>query len=550
MAKKLKIVLAQINSVVGDIAGNSARIKAAMDCARSCGADLVLTSELALSGSPGGDLFSCRDFLQACQSACQQLAQASEGLTLVVGHPVCENGEILSCASVFRQGQYIGRHDKRLSARPDGRIAGGRKTLLFDVCGCNIALAIGDEAAAALAQAGEQGADLLLHLDANVFVHGSHAPRKQALAAACQQYGLALLSCNLVGGADALVFEGRSFALDRTGACRWQGAAFADGLFAVQFDGEGFASSVESPPLQAQAAQPQPVSPPCAGIYQALVLGVRDYVEKNAFPGVLLGLSGGIDSALVLLVAVDALGAERVRTVMMASPYTAQMSLDDARALATQLQVQYDEIAITPAMQVFADLLQPFFAGLAADTTEENLQSRIRGTLLMALANKTGAMVLTTGNKSEFATGYSTLYGDMAGGFAVLKDVYKTEVYAISQWLHETRGVIPANILQRPPSAELRADQTDQDSLPDYEILDAILRGLIEQGQTPAELIADQLSAADVWRVAALLRRNEHKRRQAPPGVSVSRRGFDHGWHYPITVHDWRRSTPAQHEET
>ena len=272
-----------------------------------------------------------------------------------------------------------------------------------------------------------------------------------------------------------------------------------------------------------------------AEAYQALVLGVRDYIGKSGFKGVIIGLSGGIDSALTLAVAVDALGAEKVRAVMMPSPYTAQMSLDDSREMIRTLGVRYDEIAIAPAMTTYAAMLDPLFAGLPADTTEENIQARIRGNILMALSNKTGALVLTTGNKSEMAVGYCTLYGDMAGGFAVIKDVYKTLVYRLSRYRNTLSPVIPENIIVRPPSAELKPDQTDQDSLPPYEILDAIVRSYMEEDRSPREIIAAGLPEEAVRRVVRLLRIAEYKRRQAPVGIRITPRGFGKDWRYPIT---------------
>jgi NAD+ synthase/NAD+ synthase (glutamine-hydrolysing) len=328
----------------------------------------------------------------------------------------------------------------------------------------------------------------------------------------------------MVGGQDELVFDGASFALDRDGRLGYQATSFEERVDILSFDGGRWTSEVRAAPRVLEAE-----------VYEALKTGVRDYLGKNRFPGAIIGLSGGIDSALTLAVAVDALGADKVRAVMMPSPYTAQMSLDDSREMVRRLGVRYDEIPIEPAMQVFADLLEPQFAGLPADTTEENLQSRIRGMILMALSNKTGAIVLTTGNKSEMATGYATLYGDMAGGFAVLKDLYKTFVFRLSNWRNTVGAVIPQNIIDRPPSAELKPDQKDQDSLPPYEMLDAIIEAYMERDESPREIIAAGFPEAEVRRTVGMLKRNEYKRRQSPVGIRVTQRGFGKDWRYPIT---------------
>jgi len=335
---------------------------------------------------------------------------------------------------------------------------------------------------------------------------------------------LPVLYCNMVGGQDELVFDGGSFALESDGALAYQASAFEERLDILALRDGHWVSDIrcEQPGTEAE-------------VYEALRVGVRDYLGKNRFPGVIIGLSGGIDSALTLAIAVDALGADRVRAVMMASPYTAQMSLDDSREMVRRLGVRYDEIPIESVMNGFEALLAPQFEGLPADTTEENLQSRIRGMILMALSNKTGAIVLTTGNKSEMATGYATLYGDMAGGFAVLKDIYKTLVYRLSNWRNSVGEVIPQNIIDRPPSAELKPDQTDQDSLPAYEVLDAIIEAYMERDESPREIIAAGYPEADVRRTVGMLKRNEYKRRQSPVGIRVTQRGFGRDWRYPIT---------------
>jgi NAD+ synthase/NAD+ synthase (glutamine-hydrolysing) len=328
----------------------------------------------------------------------------------------------------------------------------------------------------------------------------------------------------MVGGQDELVFDGASFVLAADGAHVHQSDRFHESVDVLRYDGERWHGGSLAPESGVEEE-----------VYEALKAGVRDYLGKNRFPGAIIGLSGGIDSALTLAIAVDALGADKVRAVMMPSPYTAQMSLDDSREMVRRLGVRYDEIPIESAMKVFDALLAPQFAGLPADTTEENLQARIRGMILMALSNKSGAIVLTTGNKSEMATGYATLYGDMAGGFAVLKDLYKTFVFRLSNWRNTVSPVIPQNIIDRPPSAELKPDQKDQDSLPPYEILDAIIQAYMERDESPREIIAAGFPEADVRRAVGLLKRNEYKRRQAPVGIRVTQRGFGRDWRYPIT---------------
>ncbi|MBL8446003.1 MAG: NAD+ synthase, partial [Zoogloeaceae bacterium] len=389
--------------------------------------------------------------------------------------------------------------------------------------GVNICADLWEPAPAAVAR--RAGAEVLLALNASPFHLDKQALRCEVLRARVAETAMPVLYTNMVGGQDELVFDGASFALDADGGLAYQAPNFVETLDVLTFDGRW------------QGGVKAALTTPEADVYSALRVGVRDYLGKNGFPGAIIGLSGGIDSALTLAVAVDALGADRVRAVMMPSPYTAQMSLDDSREMVRRLGVRYDEIPIAPAMETFAELLAPQFAGLAADTTEENLQSRIRGMILMALSNKTGSLVLTTGNKSEMATGYATLYGDMAGGFAVLKDIYKVLVYRLSNWRNAQPGgaVIPANIIERPPSAELKPDQKDQDSLPPYEVLDAIIEAYMERDESPRQIIAQGFPEAEVRRAVGMLKRNEYKRRQAPVGIRVTARGFGKDWRYPIT---------------
>jgi len=383
------------------------------------------------------------------------------------------------------------------------------------------------------AQAKAAGAELLVVINASPFHGGKGYEREQTMCQRARSVALPLVYAHLVGGQDEIVFEGRSFALDAAGAVRARAVSFEETLFDVALSPSVNGWTVDGDIDRAHSAE--------ADLWHALVLGVRDYVGKNGFPGALLGLSGGIDSALVLAIAVDALGKDRVRTVMMPSPYTADISWMDAREMASRLGVRYDEMRIGPTFEAFKLALSTDFAGLPDDTTEENLQARIRGTLLMALSNKFGGMVLTTGNKSELATGYCTLYGDMAGGFAVIKDVLKTTVFRLARWRNEHdpyrtgANPIPERIITRPPSAELRPDQTDQDSLPPYEVLDAIIERYMENDQSPASIVEAGFDAAAVEQVVRLIRINEYKRRQAPVGVRVTHRSFGKDWRYPIT---------------
>ncbi len=531
MENRLKIAVAQINPVVGDLTGNARRILEAVDIARAAGADVVVTPELALCGYPPEDLLLRADFYRACAQQLDELARAAQGVVLVVGHPTESQGGFYNAASVLRDGLVVETYRKmRL---PNYQVFdekryfdAGDAACVFTVrgvrCGINICADIWN--AWPVEEARRAGADLLLTLNASPYHVGKVVERQRVLSDRVSESGLSVLYVNMVGGQDELVFDGGSMALDNDGQLAYRGAMFESRVDVLEWEAGRWTGGVLREP-----------DPEAGEVYQALVVGVRDYIDKNGFPGALIGLSGGIDSALTLCVAADALGAERVRAIMMASPYTAQMSLDDSRELVKNLGVAYDEIPIEPAMQVYSEMLAPYFAGLPADTTEENLQSRIRGNLLMAFSNKTGRLVLTTGNKSEMATGYATLYGDMAGGFAVLKDLYKTLVYRVARWRNTVGPVIPENIITRPPSAELKPDQTDQDSLPPYEVLDAIIEAYMEQDESPREIIARGYSEEDVRRTVGMLRRKEYKRRQAPVGIRVTERAFGKDWRYPIT---------------
>jgi NAD+ synthase (glutamine-hydrolysing) len=546
----VKVALAQINATVGDLGGNAARIVEAARSAYAQGARLVLTPELGLCGYPPEDLLLRPAFMQACAEALADCARALAdlaGLFVVVGHPhqFGDRGDIRSnsvsvpqrynAASVLSGGEVLATYCKRELPNyqvfderryfASGRDA-GQGAVVFEVQGLKFGLGICEDAwfdePGRIAKAA--GAEALCVLNASPFHLGKLAEREARMAQTARGLGMPLLYAHMAGGQDEIVFDGASFALDSEGAVRARASMFDDALLLVEVSPTRVQGTIaDVPEIEAQA-------------WAALVVGVRDYVNKNGFPGVIIGLSGGIDSALVLAIAVDALGADRVRTVMMPSPYTADISWIDARDMAERLGVRYDEISIVPMFEDFKKSLATEFADRAEDATEENIQARIRGTLLMALSNKFGSIVLTTGNKSEMATGYCTLYGDMAGGFAVIKDVAKTLVYRLARWRNaQGREVIPERIITRAPSAELRADQTDQDSLPPYDILDAILARYMEQDQGVEQIVEAGYARSDVERVTRLIKINEYKRRQAPVGIRITHRAFGRDWRYPIT---------------
>jgi NAD+ synthase (glutamine-hydrolysing) len=557
----LKICVAQLNFVVGDMAGNAKKI---IDCAKAAyqdGARLVLTPELSLCGYAAEDLFLRPSFIQACDDALKTVSVALSGLKglhVVVGHPSGGDERTRSVsvqrrfnmASVVCEGQIVASYAKR--ELPNYQVfderryfVAGDKPCVFDVAGTKVGLLICEDAwfdAPAL-DAKAAGAELLAVINASPFHVGKGDEREQAMRGRVQATGLPLIYAHLVGGQDEVVFEGRSFALNANGALAGRAPSFEVASFTVDATREQATQAVSGSSateihLSGRVAEDGSLE---ADLWHALVLGVRDYIGKNGFPGVLLGLSGGIDSALVLAIAVDALGADKVRTVMMPSPYTAEISWVDARDMAKRLGVRYDEVSIVPEFEAFLGSLKADFEGTPLDTTEENIQARIRGTLLMALSNKFGSIVLTTGNKSEMATGYCTLYGDMAGGFAVIRDVAKTLVFKLARWrnAHDPYGTgqepIPERIITRPPSAELRPDQTDQDSLPPYDVLDEIVSRFMENDQSTEEIIAAGFARADVEKVTRLIRINEYKRRQSPVGIRVTHRSFGKDWRYPIT---------------
>jgi len=551
----LTICVAQLNFVVGDMPGNALKIIDAARTAHAQGARLLLTPELSICGYAAEDLFLRPAFIAACDDAVKTVARELAGLkdmTVVVGHPSGGDRRTRSvavqqrhnAASVLREGEVVATYAKR--ELPNYQVFDERRyftpgngTCVFEAGEAGSTVRVGllicedawFEAPAADARAA--GAQLLAVINASPFHMGKGGEREATMGERARACGLPLVYAHLVGGQDEVVFEGRSFAVNADGTLAGRAPAFEENLFLTRsLIAQGAINLV---------ADTSPDRGTDAELWDALVLGVRDYIGKNGFPGVLLGLSGGIDSALVLAIAVDALGRDRVRTVMMPSPYTADISWIDARDMAGRLGVRYDEISIVPQFEAFKASLAAEFKGLPEDTTEENIQARIRGVILMALSNKFGSIVLTTGNKSEMATGYCTLYGDMAGGFAVIKDVLKTAVFRLARWrnAHDPYGTganpIPDRIITRPPSAELRPDQKDQDSLPPYEVLDGILERYMENDQGIGDIVDAGYPAADVERVTRLVKINEYKRRQAPVGIRVTHRSFGKDWRYPIT---------------
>jgi NAD+ synthase (glutamine-hydrolysing) len=537
--------------IVGDMEGNAQKIIAAARTAYGQGARLVLTPELSICGYPAEDLLLRPAFIAACDDAVKKVASelaGLKGLHVVVGHPrgTGIKGKSVqvqmryNAASVLCEGKVIETYAKR--ELPNYQVfdeyryfTRGQGTCVFQVEDVNVGLLICEDAwfeePAQLARV--SGAQLLVVPNASPMHVGKVTERIAQMGERAKAVDLPLIYAHLVGGQDEVIFDGGSFAVNADGSLAARAPAFCEDLFYV-----------EATPGPTSFQLSGPIAPDLGDeeeLWHALVMGVRDYIVKNGFPSVLLGLSGGIDSALVLAIAVDALGADKVRAVMMPSPYTADISWIDARDMSERLGVRYDEISIKPEFEAFKASLAKEFAGLPEDTTEENIQARIRGVLLMALSNKFGGIVLTTGNKSEMATGYCTLYGDMAGGFAVIKDVLKTTVFKLARWRNANdpfgKGLnpIPDRIITRPPSAELRPDQVDQDSLPPYEILDGILTRYMENDQGIEEIVAAGFERAVVERVARLVRINEYKRRQAPVGIRVTHRGFGKDWRYPIT---------------
>jgi len=532
----LKIALAQLDLLVGDVAGNTERVLEAARVARDeQGAHAVMFPELTLTSYPPEDLLLREELLNRVEAALDRLCQSLHGIDIIIGYPRRRDGVLFNAAGVLRDGRIVAEYYKALlpnySVFDEKRyFEPGGDPCVVKINGVPVGITICEDIwyRRPAARATEQGAKVLINLNASPYHIGKAPEREQLLAKRSRETGLPIVYLNLVGGQDELVFAGGSFVVAGDGQLTQRMPYFETSQGLVEFDEE----DGRMWPRPAEIADHPGED---GGVYQALVLGTRDYVRKNGFQGAVLGLSGGIDSALTLAIAVDALGAAQVEVVMMPSRYTASMSNEDALKQAQTLGVTYRTIPIEPAFNVFLGMLEEEFAGTRRDTTEENIQARCRGVILMAISNKKGKILLTTGNKSEMSVGYATLYGDMAGGFAPIKDVHKLLVYRLSEYRNRTSEVIPRRVIERPPSAELAPDQKDSDSLPPYEILDQVLLRYIEQDQGVKEIVAAGFDQAVVERVVRMVDRNEYKRRQAPPGVKITQRAFGRDRRYPIT---------------
>ncbi|NKB34284.1 MAG: NAD+ synthase [Pseudomonadales bacterium] len=542
MAQQLKLVMAQLNFLVGDIDGNTDRvIESARQAINEESADLIAFPELTLTSYPPEDLLLRPSLQLRIEKAIKKILDANLDIYLVIGYPLLRDNGLFNALSVIKGDQCLATYLKQ--CLPNYQVfdeyryfQAGTEPCVLNILGVKCAFTICEDLweSEPIQQAKEAGAQFVININASPFHINKLAERKSLLKQRCQQGGIPILYVNLVGGQDELVFDGGSMVADKHGNCNFLAPNFVEDLYSmiVEVNDEGACEIPEQSIASELSVE--------ASVYQSLVLGVRDYVNKNNFKGVVLGLSGGIDSALTLAVAVDALGSERVEAVMMPFEYTSQLSLDVARQQAEILGVNYQVIEINDIYKSFLAALENEFAGLEVDVSEQNIQARARGVLLMAISNKKGSLVLTTGNKSEIAVGYSTLYGDMAGGFDVLKDVSKTLVYRLAEYRNKEfagseEEIIPQEVIDRPPSAELAPGQVDQDSLPDYAVLDQILELYVEKDQSGAAIIQQGFDAETVRRVLRLVDLNEYKRRQSPVGVRLTERGFGRDRRYPIT---------------
>ena len=536
MSNEIVLALAQLDLAVGDVGGNTAKIIDYAERARDeMRADIVVFPELSICGYPPEDLLFHSGLRYDVENAIARLRESVNGIAMLVGFPEYDDGDIYNSCAVIEDGNIVAHYRKQLlpnySVFDEERyFTAGRQAAVFRKKGVRIGLNICEDVwrSGPIRASRSAGAEFIIAINGSPYEFESQQTREAEVRARIAEVEVPLVYVNMVGGQDELVFDGGSFVMDATGDIVFRAPAFVEGLHKVTLVGR--ASGME--PLGGERSDYLPAE---ESVYMALVTGTRDYVMKHRFPGVVIGLSGGIDSALVLAVACDALGADMVRAVMMPFRYTSTMSQEDAARQAAIMGVRYDVISIAPIYDSIVKQLQLVFEGREEDVTEENIQARCRGLLLMALSNKTGRMLLTTGNKSEMAVGYATLYGDMAGGFAPIKDCSKSLVYRLARYRNTLGECIPERVITRPPSAELRPDQKDSDSLPDYDVLDPILAAFIEDDLSVNEIVERGFDRDVVIRVLELVKRNEYKRRQAPPGVRISVRAFGRDWRYPIT---------------
>ena len=536
MTNKVTIALAQIDLAVGDVAGNTAKILDYAARARDeLEADLVVFPELSVCGYPPEDLLFHAGLRQRVEQAVNEIRNSISDIAVLIGFPEYDGDLIYNSCAVFENGNPVAHYRKQLlpnySVFDEERyFAKGNDASVFRGGGMALGLTICEDIwrPEPMARARADGAKCIISINGSPFELNSQARREANVAARINESGIPLIYLNMVGGQDELVFDGGSFAMNADGTLAFRAPQFEEGLHKLVLRTEGSHIAIDREAIAAETAIEKRV-------YDALVTGTRDYVQKHGFPGVIVGLSGGIDSALVLAIACDALGADQVRAVMMPYRFTSNMSQEDAAKEAATLGVQYDVVPIAPMFYATTDAINELFGESEPGVTEENIQARCRGMLLMAISNKTGRMLLTTGNKSEMAVGYATLYGDMAGGFAPIKDCSKTLVYDLARYRNSISPVIPERVITRPPTAELRAGQKDSDSLPDYDVLDPILAAFIEDDLSVAEIVERGFAHDTVVRVLEMVKRNEYKRRQAPPGIRISSRAFGRDWRYPIT---------------
>ena len=536
MSDAAKVALAQIDLVVGDIAGNTAKIIEYAERARDRdAADLIVFPELSVCGYPPEDLLFHAGLRLDVEDAVRQIRDQVLGIAILIGFPEYDDDHIYNACAVLRDGRILAHYRKRLLPNyavfdEERYFNAGKDAAVFTLNGIRIGLNICEDVWSPdpIAASRSAGAEVVVAINGSPFEKRSHEKREAVVQQRIAEVGIPVVYVNHVGGQDELVFDGGSFIMDADGQITYRAAMFEESMDTIVLDG-GARGVV---PVAARIIEP---ASRVAMVYRALVTGTRDYVTNHGFPGVIVGLSGGIDSALVVAIACDAIGAERVRAVQMPFRYTSTMSQEDSSKQAETFGIQYDVIPIEPMYDAAIAQLQPVLGDTEPDATEENIQARCRGLLLMALSNKTGRMLLTTGNKSEMAVGYATLYGDMAGGFAPIKDCSKSLVYELARYRNTLGEAIPERVITRPPSAELRPDQKDTDSLPDYDVLDPILEAFIEQDLSVAEITARGFDRSVVIRVLEMVKRNEYKRRQAPPGVRISSRAFGRDWRYPIT---------------